>query len=289
MKSSSLLISVLLSFLSSCNHMSQPESLQLQEKNNTHKEEKNLKKADQEKVQLKDQTAFPKLFTKLPDLAQTGGWSKTLSTKAIQIPSDTPSQAQVFFSAQKNISGLKREISVVFGDLLKESGVIVNAANGGLEGGAGIDGLIHNAAKVDGQDKLIDEAIAYKAFHKINSFPTGSAMAMHSYGLGPAINMIIFTVGPQGASTPQTDLELFSATYNSLLKASEYKATSISIPTISTGIFAFPPERAAELYFGAILQFFIDHPQTSLIKVRLMDNKQDKFKNLGERFNMLFP
>lgn len=238
---------------------------------------------------IKDTTAFPPLVGTLPDLAKTEGWSLVLSTPGASIPSAKPVPSRDFFIAKKIIDGQERAISVAFGDLLQESDTIVNAANSGLEGGGGIDGAIHNAAKVNGKDLLVDEAKAYKTLHKISSFPIGSAMVMNPYGLGPAIKMIIFTVGPQGDSTPAKDLELYSAVYNSLLKASEYGAKSISIPTISTGIYAFPLERAAELYFGAALQFFVDNPKTSINLVRFMDLAQDKIQRLGARFDILFP
>lgn len=237
---------------------------------------------------VKDTTAFPALAKALPDLSAAPGWKKTLSTPSASIPDKEPSPPQEFFIAQKNIEGRDRTIAVVFGDIRQESDAIVNAANSGLEGGGGIDGAIHNAAKVNGKDLLVDEAKAYKALHKISSFPTGSAMVMNPYGLGPKISMIVFTVGPQGDSTPAKDLELYSAVYNSLLKAQEFGAQSISIPTISTGIYGFPLARAAELYFGAILKFFYDHPKTSIDTVRLMDLTKAKIQQLGARFDVLF-
>ncbi len=243
---------------------------------------------------IKDKTTFPPLAAKLPPLNTTSGWQKVQSTKSADIPNIMPTPAKVFFKAQKKINGRDRTISVVFGDLRKEPDAIVNAANTGLEGGGGIDGLIHNAAKVNGQDLLKDEAIAYKKHHKITSLPTGSAMVMNPYGLAPGLKMIVFTAGPslgasQTTSTPEQDLELYSAVYNSLLKASEYGAKSLSMPTISSGIFRFPLPRASELYFGAALQFFADHPESSIEHVRIVDIAQNKIQALGAQFTNLWP
>ncbi len=236
-----------------------------------------------------DKTPHPPLATVLPALNNAAGWRKITSTAIAAIPPTAPNPPKIFWSAQKNINGIDRTISVVHGDLLKESDAIVNAANSGLEGGGGIDGAIHNAALVGGKDLLKDEAIAYKNYYKITAFPTGSAMVMHPYGLGPAIKMIIFTAGPQGASTLEKDLELCSAVLNSLSKASEYGAKSVSIPTISTGIYGFPLPRAIDLYYGAALQFFAHHPTTSIEHVRFIDLPRNKIQSLGTKFDLLFP
>lgn len=220
-------------------------------------------------IDVKDKTAYPPLLTAVPDEFNKGGWLITKNTQPVVIPNGIPTTNIVYHSAEKEIGVKKRSISVVEGNLLKETGAIVNAANGGLTGGGGIDGAIHKAALVNGNDLMKEEAIAYKKLHKIGSFPNGSAMVTHPYALAPSITMVVFTVGPQGASTPQKDLELYSATYNSLLKASEYGATSVSLPAISTGIFGFPIDVAAKLFFKAALEFFHNNSTTSIEAIRL--------------------
>ena len=118
-------------------------------------------------------------------------------------------------------------------------------------------------------------------------------MVTHAYGLDKKINMVVHTVGPSakvpGQSDAQEDLQLYSAIYNSLLKADEYKAKSVSIPPVSAGIFAFPIEKATAFYFRAIFQFFADHPNTSIINVRLISNEKDKIVELNKQFDKLFP
>lgn len=238
-----------------------------------------------EEASIKDKTTFPTLATALPALLQ-GDWMKTKATPLQDIKKTATTR--VLFRAEKSSDGTKRQIEVAFGDLLKEPDAIVNAANSTLEGGGGIDGVIHNKALVNGEDLLKKEAILYKKYHKIDAFPTGSAMATHAYGLSPLIKTIIFTVGPQGDSSAKTDLELYSAIYNSLLKANEYGAENIAFPAVSTGIYGFPLERAAELYFSAAIQFFADNPDSSIKNVRFVHLDVDRIKILGAQFEKFF-
>lgn len=241
---------------------------------------------------VKDKTRAPDLRREVPANDAIDGWKKEKSTALDQIPANTPSPPEVFYEAQKEIDGRMRTIAVVYGDITEETDAIVNAANSSLEGGSGVDGAIHNAAKVlingKKEDLMKKEAILYKTHHGITSFPIGSAMVTNPYGL-KNISMVVFTVGPQGSSNKQSDLELYSAVYNSLVKANEYDAKSVSIPAISTGIYGFPLERASELFFKAIFQFFYDEPQTSINNVRLTNNDAPTVKAIGSKFLQLFP
>jgi O-acetyl-ADP-ribose deacetylase (regulator of RNase III) len=242
-------------------------------------------------AEVKDKTAPPPLKPSIPALADTAGWVKDLSLVATpaNIPALRPPDNKEYYRVKKSINGVKRTISVVYGDILQESDVIVNAANSGLTGGGGIDGAIHNAAKVNGKDLLVDEAVEYKALQKITAFAEGSAMVMNSYGLAPKIIMIVFTVGPTGPADNNKNLALYSAIYNSLLKASEYKAKSISIPAVSTGIFGYPKGIASELFFKAALQFFVDHQNSTIEHVRFTNFDQDTVQKVAIEFVKLFP
>jgi O-acetyl-ADP-ribose deacetylase (regulator of RNase III) len=247
-----------------------------------------------------DKTPYPALQASIPADADIAQWVKTIDLipKPENIPRVLPTNNTVYYQVDKTIDGKKRTVSVVFGDIIKEDDAIVNAANGGLEGGGGIDGFIHDKAKVNGKDLMKDEAIAYKKLHGISSLPTGSAMVTKPYGLPSSINMVVFTVGPNPGGNPPTEqqkLELYSAVYSSLLKASEYGAKSISIPAISGGIFDFDLTIASELYFKAVFQFFADHPDTSIEHVRFTnfdnDDSQGKptVQRVAEAFVKLFP
>ncbi len=240
---------------------------------------------------VSDTTPPPDLLAAIPANYEKAGWLKSTETLAAAIPVMTPDPPDVMSSAKKTINSVERAISVVFGDITKEKvSAIVNAAKGSLQGGGGVDGAIHKAAGIngDGGKDLKAESAAYKVLHNITSFPIGKAMLTKSYGLAPKISYIIHTVGPQGASTPQKDLELYSAVYNSLRKADECKLTSISIPAISTGIFGFPIDKATELFFKATLRFFADNPATSIVNVRFTNFDQKTVKKVAERFSSVF-
>lgn len=140
-------------------------------------------------------------------------------------------------------------IKILQGDITKiQVDAIVNAANTSLLGGGGVDGAIHSA----GGHEILDECI--KIREKQGGCPVGEAVITKAGNL-PA-KYVIHTVGPIWKDGNENEDELlFKAYLNSLKLALEYKIKTISFPNISTGIYGFPKERAAQIALSTIFDF----------------------------------
>lgn len=132
---------------------------------------------------------------------------------------------------------MKDRVKIIEGDITKqEVDAIVNAANNSLLGGGGVDGAIHRAAGPE----LLEET------RKIGGCPTGEARVSKGYRL-PA-EWVIHTVGPVWAGGHKNEEKLLANCYrNSLKAAAEYGVKTMAFPSISTGAYGFPLERATEI------------------------------------------
>jgi len=148
----------------------------------------------------------------------------------------------------KTIEILRGDITVVAAD------AIVNAANKGLRGGGGVDGAIHRA----GGPAIMEEC------RRIGRCPTGSAV-MTTAGHLPATH-VIHTVGPVWRGGRQAEPALLRTCYISSLKlAEEHELKSIAFPSISTGVYGYPIDRASLVAIGSVIDYLAE--TTSIEKV----------------------
>lgn len=145
---------------------------------------------------------------------------------------------------------MKESIQIVQGDITKqEVDAVVNAANNSLLGGGGVDGAIHRAAGPE----LLEET------RQIGGCPTGEARVSKGYRL-PA-RWVIHTVGPVWRGGQAGEERLLAGCYRSSLKcALELGAKTVAFPSISTGAYGFPLERATEIALTEVKAFLENNP-----------------------------
>ncbi|MFC8077258.1 O-acetyl-ADP-ribose deacetylase [Streptomyces sp. NPDC057307] len=148
-------------------------------------------------------------------------------------------------------------IEVVKGDITRQdTDAIVNAANESLRGGGGVDGAIHWAAG----PRLAEAGAA------IAPCARGDAKATPGFDLPPPIRHVIHTVGPTWKGGDRGEPDTLASCYRRCLEvADELGARSVAFPAISTGVFAFPPDRAARIAIDTLRS-----TRTSVERIRLM-------------------
>ena len=154
-----------------------------------------------------------------------------------------------------------QRLDLVSGDLTLETvDAVVNAANAYLRHGGGVAGAIVRR----GGPEIQAESDLWVQQHGPVSH---SKPAYTGAGQLPC-RFVIHAVGPIWGQGNE-DEKLIQAITGSLLLADRLGCVSLAMPPISTGIFGFPKERAARLFFEAIEAFFASHPGSKLIQVRL--------------------
>lgn len=148
-----------------------------------------------------------------------------------------------------------RKIELVNADITRmQVDAIVNAANSSLLGGGGVDGAIHRA----GGKAILEECVEIR--NRQGGCKVGEAV-ITSAGNMPA-KYVIHTVGPVWSQSKTGADELLANAYrNSLRLAVENAVKSIAFPNISTGIYHFPKDKAAEIAIHTVDDFLSHHKQ----------------------------
>lgn len=161
----------------------------------------------------------------------------------------------------------KSHISFIRGSVLEmHVDAIVNAANTSLLGGGGVDGAIHSAA---GRELLAE----CKTFHGCN---TGEAKITGAYDISH-VDHIIHTVGPVYSGTNQDAILLSSCYSNALDLALENNCKSIAFSGISTGVYGYPLDEAAEISLRTTVKWLDEHPK-DVINIYFCCFKEEEMK-----------
>ncbi len=157
---------------------------------------------------------------------------------------------------QVTVNGATLEL--VEGDVtLQEVDAIVNAANSHLAGGGGVDGAIHRRG---GPEIMAETRVKYP-----KGCPTGSAVISGAGRL--KARFVIHAVGPVWHGGGRGEADLLAGAYRRCLElAVEHDCRSVAFPSLSTGAYGYPIDKAARVALGTTLDFLAEHGRPSLVR-----------------------
>ncbi|MCA9034135.1 MAG: macro domain-containing protein [Planctomycetaceae bacterium] len=155
------------------------------------------------------------------------------------------------------------QLELVQGDITQQSvDAIVNAANSGLAGGAGVDGAIH---RVGGPAIMQDTNARYP-----EGCATGNAVESVAGNLNA--KHVFHAVGPVWRGGRDNEPQMLASAYRKCMKLSlEHKCSSIAFPAISTGVYGYPLDLAARTSLKTIVDFIKWHKEPALTRFVLFD------------------
>lgn len=166
----------------------------------------------------------------------------------------------------------KAKLCLVQGDITEmETDAIVNAANPSLMGGGGVDGAIHRKGGL----KILEECKQIRATEWPNGLPTGKAVITSGGNL--KAKYVIHTVGPIWRGGNSGEPELLAEAYRNSLKLAVSKGLkTIAFPSISTGAYGYPIEKACKVALKTVKEFL--EKEDKLDKVVLVLFSEGDFK-----------
>jgi O-acetyl-ADP-ribose deacetylase (regulator of RNase III) len=173
----------------------------------------------------------------------------------------------------------RAKLRLVQGDVTEmETDAIVNAANPSLMGGGGVDGAIHRK----GGPKILEECKRIRATEWPNGLPTGKAVITSGGNL--KAKYVIHTVGPIWRGGNSGEPELLAEAYRNSLKLAVSKGLkTIAFPSISTGAYGYPIEKACRVALTTVKEFLEKEDKLDMVVLVLFSKRDfEIYKEIAE-------